>query len=161
MVFQTHASSYCISSFPCLCFLSVCQFPLSSGLILFSLPTLLICHLFSLLPYPQEWQSGVSSCFQSSPHITFCLLDQTFFQHWFWLSFPSPADMSSSGYWLLPGYPVMLWGTEPCSAMSAIPCYSIFFLSFFLYENVMPSLNLLINHCGGSFPQHLQCSVLY
>lgn len=127
MVFQTHASSYCISSFPCLCFLSVCQFPLSSGLILFSLPTLLICHLFSLLPYPQEWQSGVSSCFQSSPHITFCLLDQTFFQHWFWLSFPSPADMSSSGYWLLPGYPVMLWGTEPCSAMSAIPCYSIFF----------------------------------
>lgn len=163
MVFQTHASSYCISSFPCLCFLSVCQFPpflwVNPFLPAYSVNTPPL-FLTSIAPGMAVWSFQLFPILSTHhvllvgpdflPALVLALLPQASWHVRFCVLADPRLPCHALGNWAMLSN---VWNT-----MLLQPSFS---LSFFLYENIMPSLNLLINHCGGSFPQHLQCSILY
>lgn len=89
------------------CSLSVCHFPPFLCVTLFSLPSLLKCHLFPYFCTPKNGRwIPISGYFQFSPHpwskACWTRLSPS---TWFWLCFFSgcsaPADVSNSGSWLL------------------------------------------------------------
>lgn len=107
--FQTGTSTYHLAV---VLYLYVSS-PLSFRLIFFSVPTVLICHLFPLLPHPQQWWSGLPSTVISDSLHTSCSAywSRCFSSSWFWLCFPSSC----------PSWFVQLW----VFVASRLPCHAI------------------------------------